>query len=113
MPGLERAPADQLGEGLALDQLHHEERLLVLRADVVDRDQAGVVEPGQDPGLALVTQVQRVVADVGAEHLDGDLPGQDLVGGAVDVAHPAAPEPLAEQVAPGQQPRTGCAAAVH
>ena len=98
MPGLERAPADQLGEGLALDQLHHEERLLVLRADVVDRDQAGVVEPGQDPGLALVTQVQRVVADVGAEHLDGDLPGQDLVGGSVDVAHPATPEELAEQV---------------
>ena len=52
--GRQRSAADQVRERLSLDQLHHEERLLVVRADVVDRHQPGVVEPGEDTGLALV-----------------------------------------------------------
>ena len=90
----ERAPLDVLHDHVAAgDALVHED------AGVVDADEAGVVEPAEQPDLALAAlQVgDRVV--VGAEHLDRDVAAELGVTGAVDVGHAAGAEVLAEVVA--------------
>src|SRR3954454_16600804 len=105
--GRERSAAHQVRKRLSLDQLHHEERLLVVGADVVDGHQPGVVQAREDARLALVPLVQRLVTDVGPGQLYGDLSGEELGGGAVDVTHAASAEPLTEAVTADQDARPG------
>ena len=51
-----RSPASQqLPEGRAFDELHHDEELAVELADVVDGDDAGVVQRGRRSGFVLET----------------------------------------------------------
>ena len=57
--------ADDLGEGARLDELHDEVRRAVLLGDVVDRDGAGVVEPGGGARLAAGALAQDLALLVG------------------------------------------------
>ena len=69
-----RAPSGEPGgEGLALDQLHGEERPLVGQAThLVDRHHARVLEPASDPGLLEEAFGHGLVPAVALpEHLDG------------------------------------------
>ena len=82
--------------GHAGDELHGDEQLAAglagaEGADVVDRDDVGVGEPGQGPGLA---QQAEAVGRAGpeAQQLERDLAVELGVVGGVDHAHAAAAE---------------------
>ena len=77
----QRAAADAVGEGLALDELHDEVGAAALLADVVDRHQAGVVHPRERLDLALPAGLVGL-ADAGREQLHRDVAAEQLVAGA-------------------------------
>jgi hypothetical protein len=82
--------AQDLGEALPVDQLHHDEIRLALAPEVVDVDDVGVRELGD--GLRFVGKAPHEVLIGGeliAQHLDGDAPPQEQIGPAVDDRHPA------------------------
>ena len=77
----------------AVDQLHAEVALILEGADLVDRDDAGVVECGDGLGFVLKAADLIVAGEFGvADHLQGDLPVQADLPGAVDHSHAAPPE---------------------
>ena len=47
----QRCPLDQFVERLAADQFHHHIRAVLIRADVVNRDDVRVLQRGQSPGF--------------------------------------------------------------
>jgi serine/threonine protein kinase len=84
-PPCRDAPAQRL----SLEQLHHRERDAVGHAEVVDREDVGMREGGDDLGLALeARQRLGVVGEVLREDLDGDVPFETGMPGAVDLSHP-------------------------
>ena len=75
---------------------NHEPVVLAL---VVDRDDAGVGEPGGRAGLAdEPAQELLVLGQVGVHHLEGDLAVQPLVDREVDGRHAAAGDPRLDGV---------------
>ena len=90
LAGGQRFAGQHLGEVLALDKVHREKRLAVHLADLVDGDDAGVMEMRRGLGLAL-----EAFDDFGAgplaeqEHLEGDDPVELRLPGAKDDAHAA------------------------
>jgi hypothetical protein len=97
------ALVEQFSEGVALGKLHDQEaqrwrfrRLLSVRGDrcrlveAVDRRDVGMLELGQYLGLALqARQPLGVVGKRGRQHLDGDVPLQPGVFGAIHLTHAA------------------------
>ena len=92
---LDRPPPDPLAKRLPLEELHRDEPLPLVRVDVVDGADAGVVEGGGGARLAL-----EALEGLG---FPGEALGQELerhraaepgVLGLVDDAHPAAAELL-------------------
>ena len=83
---------EQLVEGLALDQLHGQERPAVgQRAEVVNRRDGGVLQLAGDAGLVGEAAGRPGFGAVLLlQHLDGDFAAEGGVGGAVDDAHAAA-----------------------
>ena len=80
----------QLAQRLALEQLHHDEGPAGVVADVVDRADVRVVEPGGDARLALEPLERPGLGEqVRREHLDRHRALQTQVLGPVDGAHPA------------------------
>jgi hypothetical protein len=87
---------------VAVDELHRDEQLVGGGADVVDRDDVGVREPGDRLGLA-----QHAGTALGAEaiawlvedDLDGDLAVELGIVGGVHDAHPARAEHVEHEVA--------------
>ena len=72
---------------------------VVLRDQVEDRDDVGVVEPGGQPGLALgAAEVGAVAARHHADPLEGDLAPEHLVAAEPDGAHAAAADLAVERV---------------
>lgn len=92
----ERPAAGQpLFERLALDVLHDEEVVPVVPADEVDRDDVGVLQPGDGGGLGVEAADETVVAgQLGGQHLDRDPPPQHFLVPEVHVSHPAVAEAL-------------------
>jgi hypothetical protein len=92
---------DPVGERTAREVLHHDVGTTAVLADVEDRDRAGRMgEPRDRQRLAREAATNRVVVGKAAgEQLDGDDPRQVGVLGAVDLAHPAAGDPLGVPVA--------------
>src|SRR5262249_28399967 len=83
----------QRRERLALDQLHHQIGAALELADVVERDDAGVVEPTGGAGFAEHAGTPRAIAaHLLGQQLDRDLPAESLVDRAIDVAHAARAE---------------------
>ncbi len=106
--GAERALGDALLQGRSVDQLHDEEgEGLALRADVradvVQRDEAGVREAGQDARLVREAADLVVLRALEREDLERDRTAEAVVGAPEDVAHAAAAEVAleAEAVAEG------------
>ena len=96
--------ADELREGLAVDELHDQVRQAVVLA---------VVEEGRDVGVDQPRGVQRLVPEpegeellvvgVGPHHLERDLALQDLVARRPDVGHAAGGDAVLEAVPLVQQ----------
>ena len=81
---------DQRHEAAAGDEPHGEEVLAVVLADLVDRDDAGVVQQGDGLGLVLEpTQFVTIGQDAGLDHLQGDGPVEADLSGPVDDPHSA------------------------
>ena len=92
--------AERGGERVALDVLHHQERDVLVAAEVVDVDHAGVVDGGHGPGLAAEPLGEAGFVQQRREQaLDRDGTAQHLVGAAPHVAHATAGDPLVEAVA--------------
>ncbi len=88
-----RPPSHHLGQGLAVEQLHHDEVLLLVLLDRVDRADAGVVERRGGARLALEPlERARVPRHLGAQELERHAPPELRVLGLVDDAHAAAAE---------------------
>ena len=50
--GLERRAREAIAQGLPLQQLHHDEGLAFVLADIVNRADVGVIEAGRGPRFA-------------------------------------------------------------
>ena len=88
-----------LGEVAPLDELHAEVALAVVLADLVDRDDARVVEQRDGLGLVLEPPQLGVVGQhAGLDHLEGDGPVEADLPGLVDDAHAAAAQLLLDLV---------------
>ena len=74
------AALEPRGQRFTVDQLHHQE----IGPDVVQRADMRVVERGDRAGLPF-----EAAGEVRRGHLDGDLPPETGIDGAVDRAHPA------------------------
>jgi hypothetical protein len=88
-PGFEVQPDRERD---ALDELHGDEDVVLVGADVVDRDDVGVREAGHRLGLAQEASagdVLALAAEVRVEQLDGDLAVELGVPRGVDDAHAA------------------------
>src|SRR5579872_657210 len=84
------APAQALGERLAVEELHDEEVGTVLRADVVEMANVRMIQRGNGAGFALKTLLKLgSVGEVSGENLDGHEAIEARVFRAVDLSHAA------------------------
>ena len=96
---LERVSLDEMFERPPFEQLHHEELLPLVLADVVDRADVRVIQRRRRARLALkALRGRRVARQLGRQELDGDLPAEANILGAVDDAHAAAAKLLEDPV---------------
>jgi len=80
-------------ERLAFEQLRDDVRRSLVRADVKERDDVGMIQRGGRTGLLLeAAEAIGVVGEDGRENLDGDLATQSRVPRAVHLTHPAGTE---------------------
>ena len=100
--GVEPAvPLDDLGQRLAVDQLHDQVRAAerAVLAVVEDPGDPGVGERGREARLGAEPGTELLVVGVhGRQHLDRDRPAEDLVATAPDLAHAAGSDPLEQRV---------------
>ncbi len=90
MGGLAGRRAGGVAEAAAGDELHGEERPAVDLANLVDLDDAGVLQPGCGLGLAAeALPFGGAGKDVAADHLEGDDTVEGQLAGPVDDAHAA------------------------
>ena len=91
--------AEQFGEGVPLDELHGEERSVVVEpAQLVDGDDGRVLELAADPGLGDEPRAQVGPTRMGfLEHLDGQVAAELTVAAPVHDADAAAAD-LAEEL---------------
>jgi hypothetical protein len=89
-------------EGFTGHALHGEEEESLVGAKVIHRHRARVVQPGQDPGLALeALHEARSAGDMGVHHLEGDEPVETGLRRLVDTPH----APLAQRAQDPEAPR--------
>ncbi len=78
------ALGQQLAKRATFDQLHDQERMSTVDALVVDRDEPGILEPGNSAGLHLESGQELLVTGVaGVHHLQRYRPVQPRVESAV------------------------------
>jgi len=86
----QRAAGQALAQRLPFQQLGDQVRLAVVGPDVVQREDAGVVQRRDRPRLLLeASQSLRVGDELRRQHLDRHLAPEPRVAGAVHLAHPA------------------------
>ena len=96
----QRPAVDDGPEGFALHQLRDDVGLPVVLADIVDRDDVGMIERGERPGFLLEPLPAHGIArDVRRQDLDGDGPVQPLIARPPDFAHAAFAELIENFVA--------------
>jgi hypothetical protein len=83
------APRDQLRQCLARHVLHRDERTIVVFADVVNRDDVGMVEAASRSRLARESFARHRIVEPLFEELDGDEAFDRGVARKVERAHPA------------------------
>ncbi len=102
----QRARVEHVSQGPAVDELHDDERRLVLAADLVDRDDAGMAESGCGPRLRLEAgQALGISRHLAREGLEGDVAPEARVARAVHLSHPARSEAVNDLVWP--EPSSG------
>src|SRR6185436_4315894 len=89
---------DDVGQGLTLHELHGDEWLAVVVADVEDRDDVRVTEPGSRARLTRKALAQLFV--IVLQDLDGDLAFEPRVPDEVQGAHAALPNWANDLIAP-------------
>ena len=83
--------SQQLIQPAAIDELHREVMEPFVLADLEDRDDVGMVQPGDDAGLAQeALQRPRVGLVLAAKHFERHAPPQAQLDRFVDDAHTAA-----------------------
>ena len=91
--GRHRASLDLVTELLAFDQLGDDVADFVVDADVVDREDVGMIESAGGPGLFEQSLAAGgIVGDLVAQDLERDFPSQARIPCAVDLAHAAGVE---------------------
>ena len=95
-----RATPDDLRQRLARHVLHGDEGLVVVRSDVEDRDDVGVLQAGCKLGFADEALAEFGV--VGAENLEGDQPADGRIERQVQGPHPALTKRFAHLIAADQ-----------
>ena len=89
-PQRQRRRADARAERVPLEQFDGGVRRAVVRADVVDRDDVGMRECGNGPGLTVEPLAElRIHPAARRQDLDRDLPVQARVARTVHLAHSA------------------------
>ena len=100
--GERAAPLDELLEILAVDVLEDDELLPIVLAAVDHRDDVRVGELRDGAGfVAEALDVLLVVGVVRVQHLERDVPLEQLVARPIDGRHAARPDELLELVALG------------
>jgi hypothetical protein len=86
---VQRTTREALLQGLALEQLHHDEYLALGRfSDVVDRADVGVLQGRHCLRFTLESLAgSNRIGDMRRQQLDGHVPGQSLIARLVDLAH--------------------------
>ena len=80
----------QVSKGRAFDDFHHDVELAVALADVVDRDDARMIQRGQRSGFLLETpDGGGAGGGFDAQDLEGDVATELRVSCAIDLPHPA------------------------
>ncbi len=92
----ELAGVGEAGQGRALDQLADQQRVAVLLAELVEGDDAGMVEPGRGLGLAQDPPAGLALL---LDRLDRDRALEATVPGLVDDAEAAAADAALDQEA--------------
>jgi len=77
---------------------HDDVKLALELAEVVDRQDVGVLQRGDGARLALKLEPRLLVGQVGHDRLDGDGALQPRVPRRPDVGHPAAPDVLHHRI---------------
>ena len=104
-PDRQRPVGNELPQGVALDELHAQERMGVRAADVVHRHDRGMVEGRRGPCFLLEPAHAVVVGrERGGQHFDRDVATETRVVRQVDVAHPARAERGPDLVRPDRRP---------
>jgi len=101
LPPRQRAVVEPLRQGAAVDLLEHQVVGAVELLEPVDGGDVGVAQGGQHPGFALeALQLGGIAVKCARQGLDGHLPIQDRIVGAIDLPHGARAEQAADLVAP-------------
>ncbi len=86
----DRTIEQTLAQGLSFEQLGDDVRGAIVHADVINGDNIGMAESGGGAGFLLKTaQAVLIMGQRGFEYLDGDVPSQPFIAGAVNFAHPS------------------------
>lgn len=84
------AGAQHLAQRRAFDQLHHQIAPFAGPADIVDRHQIGMIEPGQGQGLAFEPSGERrIAAQLGGQDFQGHRPVEPFLPRAIHRTHAA------------------------
>jgi hypothetical protein len=95
----QRCAIDTPAQRLALQHFHHEKRMAVVLADVVQRADVRVIQRRRRACLALESlQSDRIARERVGQKLHRHLPSETRVLGAVDDAHSALPNLLEETI---------------
>ena len=93
LAGRQRSVLQPARQRLTFEQLRDDVGRVLMRPDVVDRQQIGAVQRGCRPRLELESpQPVRVAGERRRQHLDGHVAPEPVVSGPVDLAHAAGPE---------------------
>ncbi len=89
----QRAPAQAIGERLAVEELHNQEVGAVLRTDVVQMTDVRMIQRGNGTSFAFETLLEfRIGGKMSGENLDGDCAIKARVFRPVHLAHSAGAE---------------------
>src|SRR3954452_14321773 len=85
-----RSTTDPVGEGFALEILHHQEIDARMTTDVVEHADVRVIQVRNRFGFAFESGLEvEAASNVGGQHLDSHRPAQACVGRFVDLTHAA------------------------
>src|SRR5262245_11262739 len=89
----DRSPPQASAERLTFEQLEDDVGQAILRADVVEGEDVGMVQRSDRPRLLLESpEAIGIARVVGGNELDGNIAAEAGISGAKDLSHPARPE---------------------